>query len=81
MTPPRGVVMGMEWFTIAWIMWFGFFAVIEGIALFNKERGDTLSEHIWKWFKINDKPRSWTVRRGALAIFLVWLTVHMTAGI
>lgn len=71
----------MGWYTWAWIFWLAFFAVVEGFALFDKDRGDTLSEHIWKWFRINDKPRQWTWRRAVLAIFLVWLTVHMVAGI
>lgn len=57
------------------------FVVIEGWALINKDRGDTLSEHVWKWFRIREKPRQWTVRRAALAVFLVWLLVHMVAGI
>lgn len=68
-------------YTIAWIMWFVFFLVVEGFALFDKDRGDTLSEHIWKWFRINDKPRQWTWRRASLGIFLAWLLVHMVGGI
>jgi hypothetical protein len=71
----------MSWYTWAWIFWLAFFAVIEGVALFDKDRGDTLSEHIWAWFKIKDKPRQWTARRAVLAVFMVWLTVHMVAGI
>lgn len=71
----------MTWYTWAWIFWLAFFAVIEGIALADKDRGDTLSEHIWKWFRIRDKPRQWTWRRAVLAIFLCWLLVHMVAGI
>lgn len=70
----------MSGFTVAWIMWFVFFAVVEGIALIRKKPGATLSEHIWEWFRIRDKPRQWTVRRGVLAGFLVWLLVHMVAG-
>ena len=71
----------MSGFTIAWLLWLAMFLVVEGIALFRKERGDTLSEHVWKWFRIHDKPRQWTWRRAVLAIFLVWLLVHMVAGI
>lgn len=70
----------MNGWTVAWLLWLAAFLVIEGFAIFNKDRGDTLSEHVWKWFKINDKPRQWTWRRGVLAIFLVWLLVHMVAG-
>lgn len=69
----------MSGWTVAWVLWLVMFAVIEGAALVNKNRGDTLSEHIWKWFQIRES-RQWNVRRWALAIFLVWLLVHMVAG-
>lgn len=71
----------MSGWTVAWILWLAMFAVIELPALLNKQRGDTLSETIWDWFKIRDKPRQWTVRRAVLAGFLTWLLVHMVAGI
>lgn len=70
----------MSGWTVAWLLWFAMFLVVEGFALFNKERGDTLSEHVWKWFQIRSKPNQWTWRRAVLAIFLVWLLVHMVAG-
>ncbi len=70
----------MSGWTVAWIGWLLMFAVIEGVAIIRKEKGDTLSEHIWKWFRIRDKPQQWTWRRIALAGFLVWLLVHMVAG-
>jgi len=70
----------MSGFTFAWVMWLVMFAVIEGVAIFRKERGDTLSEHIWKWFQIRES-KDWNFRRAALAIFLVWLLVHMVSGI
>lgn len=61
-------------------MWLAMFAVIEVPALLNKRPNDTLSETIWAWFKIRDKPQQWTWRRAVLAVFLVWLLVHMVAG-
>lgn len=70
----------MSGWTVAWILWLAMFAAIEGAALINKGRGDTLSEHIWDWFRIRDKPRQWTLRRGVLAVFLTWLLIHMVAG-
>ena len=70
----------MSGYAVAWILWLVMFGVVEGAALINKGRNDTLSEHVWSWFKIRDKPRQWTVRRFALAFFLVWLLVHMVAG-
>lgn len=71
----------MNGWTVAWILWLAMFAAVEGAALINKDRGDTLSEHVWSWFKIREKPRQWTWRRAVLAVFLVWLLVHMVAGI
>lgn len=70
----------MTIYTWAWITWLAFFVVIEGVALIDKRRGDTLSEHIWAWFDIREKPRQWTWRRIVLAGFLTWLLVHMVAG-
>lgn len=71
----------MTVYTWAWIFWLAFFVVVEGVALVDKDRGDSFSEHVWKWFRITDKPRQWTWRRIVLAGFLVWLLVHLTAGI
>ena len=70
----------MSGWTVAWLLWLAMFAAVEGAALINKDRGDTLSEHIWAWFKIREKPRQWTWRRAVLAAFLTWLLVHMVAG-
>ncbi len=70
----------MTLFTWAWVFWLTMFMVIEGWALIDRTPGQTLSEHIWKWFRIRDKPRQWTIRRAVLAGFLVWLLVHMVAG-
>lgn len=65
-------------YTAAWIIWLVMFGVIEGAALKNKAPGDTLSEHVWKWLKIKDKPRGWNLRRAGLGLFLVWLLLHLT---
>lgn len=35
-----------------WLAWLAWFLAVEGIALARKEPGDTLSEHVWKWFKV-----------------------------
>ena len=39
----------MSPWTWAWIGWGVYFAVVEGMALFNSRPGDTLSEHVWAW--------------------------------
>jgi hypothetical protein len=67
-------------FTQLWLVWLMMAAAIEGVALFNKARGDTLSEHVWKWFSIRDKGRGWLIRRSALAAFMIWLTLHFLIG-
>lgn len=67
----------MDGYTIAWLLWLAMFGVVEGIAVFNKQAGDTLSEHVWKWFSIRDKGKGWLARRTVLGGFLVWLLLHM----
>jgi hypothetical protein len=64
----------MSWFTIGWIGWGLYFAVLEGIALFNKGEGDTLSEHVWRWFDVD--AHQWTAKRYLLVAFMLWLSGH-----
>jgi hypothetical protein len=72
-------------FTIGWLCWFAFFAVWEGITLFNSKPGDTLSEHVWRWFGTRredykgDKtpPR---LGRFILLAFMAWLSIHFLTG-
>ena len=71
-------------FTAGWIVWILGFCVLEAIALVRKARGDTLSEHVWQWFKLkgnkrNRKPWEIALRFGFLA-FWSWLTIHFLAG-
>lgn len=84
----------MSGWTIAWLLWIAAFFAIELPALLNKQRGDTLSEHIWQWFAVKWSPRTgvgphgspfvsvaWVyLRRGVLALFLVWLLLHLLGG-
>jgi hypothetical protein len=70
----------MSGYTIAWLFWLAMAAVIEIPALLNKAPGDTLSEHVWRWFSIRDKARGWQARRFVLLTFMVWLTVHFLTG-
>ncbi|WMI34524.1 hypothetical protein SEA_DEXERS_3 [Streptomyces phage Dexers] len=73
----------MSGWTWAWIAWITAFLVIEGKALFNKEKGDTLSEHVWKWFH-TEQGKKWSkttrLRRFALLAFMAWLSVHFLTG-
>ena len=70
----------MSGWTVAWLFWLGMFIVIEGLALFDKDRGDTLSEHVWKWFAIKGKPTGYKMRRFVLLAFWAWLTIHFFTG-
>ncbi|MEU9126595.1 hypothetical protein AB0D08_00505 [Kitasatospora sp. NPDC048540] len=70
-----------------WVAWLAAFAAIEGKALFNKTEGDTLSEHVWKWFgtarddRPQGQPNGWLrLRRFTLLAFLAWLSVHFLTG-
>lgn len=70
-------------YTVAWIVWGVMFLAIEGGAIFNKKKGDTLSEHVWKWIgkRGHPKPKGYKVRRGALGVFLLWLIGHFFGGL
>jgi hypothetical protein len=72
----------MNWYTVCWVAWGVFFLAVEGKALFNKRDGDTLSEHVWKWFRVFDpRPTGWVVAaRVLLGTSLLWLTLHLTMG-
>lgn len=70
----------MTWSTWTWIAWFAIFVVTEGIALRNRTPGDTLSEHVWKWFKVREQPRSFTFGRFVLLAGLIWLAGHLAFG-
>lgn len=69
----------------AWLVWGLYFVVVEGIALFNNVKGDTLSEHVWAWLGYREgrvgKPRgSERLRRYLTLGFLAWLVVHLMSG-
>lgn len=66
--------------SLVWLAWLLIFLVAEGIALFNTEKGDTLSETVWRWASIKGKGRAWRLRRFALLCLLAWLSLHMLTG-
>ncbi len=70
----------MSLYTMAWIMWIAMFFVIEVPAIVNRKEGDTLTEHVRKWFSTRTKPSQWRLRRLVLLFFLVWLVVHFFLG-
>ena len=62
--------------TIGWLLWGGMFVALEGAALLNKKKGDTLTDHVRKWGSVTEKSRGWRWRRITLLSFTIWLTVH-----
>ena len=66
--------------TASWIMWLIMFGAIELPALLNKSKGDTLSEHVFRWFSLQGKVRAWRFRRFVLLSFLCWLVAHFLSG-
>lgn len=69
-------------FTIGWILWIVWFAVLETLALQRKRFGDTLSEHVWRWFFVLDDRSTWRtwLGRALLIVGGVWLTGHLAFG-
>lgn len=71
-------------YTILWVVWILGFLGIEAAALFNKKRGDTLSEHVWALIgntkRGYPKTKTHKVARGALAALLAWLGFHFFGG-
>lgn len=73
------------WFTAGWVIWLALFAVLEGIAIKDRRKGDTLSEHVW-WAqeRLRNAGMIGKVLYGALAggifILLTWLIFHFILG-
>jgi len=65
-------------FSWAWVGWILAFIFIEGLALFNKKKGDTLSENVWRWFGVKSSGKS--LRTMGLFGFMLWLTIHFVSG-
>jgi hypothetical protein len=57
-------------FSLAWLVWLASFAVLEGIALWRPEPGDTLSEHVFAF--LDGGPARYVLLGG----FLSWLVLH-----
>jgi hypothetical protein len=69
-------------YTLAWILWVAAFFAIEIPAIRNRREGDTLTEHLRKWFAVQSGSgpgtgRWWRLRRLALLAALAWLVVHL----
>ena len=65
--------------TALWLIILGAGAALELYTLGTKAPGDTLSEHVWRWFQIKGG-RTQQARRAGLLLGMVWLTVHFLSG-
>lgn len=71
--------MGTYWAIWLGVLVLGGFAVPEGYAIFNKQKGDTLSEKTRQWLK-TDTPgggKSWLAIWSFLLMVLLWLLGHI----
>ena len=62
------------WVWIAWIAWF---LAWELGALAAGHPQWTLSDYVWRLEEVNAR---WTFLRYFVAVFTLWLTLHMTFG-
>lgn len=72
----------MDTWTILWIGWLAYFAVVEGLALIlAKDKQATLSDHIWAFIgkgkRLDNHVR---FRRIAFLCFTAWLIPHLFTG-
>ncbi|GIE35884.1 hypothetical protein Ait01nite_089290 [Actinoplanes italicus] len=75
----------MNAWTWAWIGWGLYFAVVEGLALKNRKKGDTLSEHVWAFLgyregRVGQPTGTERLRRFLTLAGLAWLVVHLLTG-
>ena len=69
-------------FTWLWVFWAAFFVVVEGIAVFNNSRNDTLSEQVWILIgtKAEEKTVVMWAWRVSLVVLIAWLVPHFMTG-
>lgn len=66
-------------FESIWILWLLAFVGIEGAAVLNKKRGDTLTAHVIRWFNAT-RAEGWNKKRLTLLASMVGLTAHFVWG-
>lgn len=69
----------MDVFTLLWVAWGLAFAVIEGVAIVNDRRDDTLSEHLREWFR-TDRKRGRTAWLVVSGCFFAWFVTHIAVA-
>lgn len=66
----------MDVWTWAWVAWIAAFFAIEIPAVRNDTKGDTLSEHIRYWFRV-DTHHGRTLFLVVTGVFMSWFIVHI----
>lgn len=75
--------MKLNWkYTVGWVVWILGFGVLEWRAIKDRDKGDTLSEHVWQTIGQGSDSPSWLnwVLRIVLGGGLVWVTHHFFTG-
>lgn len=72
----------MDFHAVKWLAILALLGSVEVAALIDSRKGDTLSEAVWRWFRVHDKVpnKAAYAARGALLVFLLWLTGHFVMG-
>ena len=69
----------MSIWTILWLIWIAMFAIVEGVAVFNDKKNDTLSEHFRLWLRV-DTRLGRTVFLLIFGGFVAWFGIHILTG-
>jgi hypothetical protein len=65
-----------DWVWGGWVIAFG---VLEARALASKRQGDTLSERVRAWFRVNTGPGR-ALFTAVWSGFAVWFLIHILSG-
>lgn len=72
---------------LIWATWLLLFVIFEGIALMDRDPGDTFTEHFRRWLRLRTpsvqtrrtQVEMW-IGRVLVLLFGAWLTTHMAFG-
>ncbi len=72
----------MTFFDVFWSALVVLGLSVEAVALARPERGDTASEHVWRWLRVRDSRPTlpFVILRVLVAIACVWLSGHFAMG-
>ena len=73
----------LNWkYSLGWLIWILGFGVLEYRAIKDKDKGDTLSEHVWSVVGTKTAKKHWVnwVFRIGLGGLFAWLIPHFATG-